>query len=122
VGSQPCGLLLGHAEQPAPDSPGRGVHAALARQGVDLSPPRMWVLPDGVPACRGPTIACMGFLNDWPAPGLRLREPGPAGPVRYPFAGADRPALAGLPVVDAAGRNCRAWLRAERGAVLTGPQ
>jgi len=37
---------------------------ALARQWVDLSLLRMWVLPDGVPACRGPTIACMGFLDD----------------------------------------------------------
>ena len=34
----------------------------LARQWVDLSPLQMWVLPDSVPACRGPTIAYMGFV------------------------------------------------------------
>jgi anti-anti-sigma factor len=28
----------------------------------------MWVLPDGLPACRGPTIAYMGLLDDVPTP------------------------------------------------------
>src|SRR5215469_5561409 len=37
--------------------------AALARQRVDLSPLRMWVLPDSLPACCRHTIACMGFAT-----------------------------------------------------------
>jgi len=45
----------------------------FARRGVELSPLQMWVLPDGLPACRGPTIACMGSFDDVPAP-----EPAPA--------------------------------------------
>jgi hypothetical protein len=84
-------VRLERSEAPAPDSPGRGVHAALARQWVDLSPLQMWVLPDCLPACRGPTIACMGLFDDLPARGLRLRESAPAGPVLYPFAGAGGP-------------------------------
>jgi hypothetical protein len=51
----------------------------------------MWVLPDSFQACRGPTIVCMGFFDDVPTPGLRLREPELAGPVLYPFAGAGGP-------------------------------
>src|SRR6516164_9123237 len=65
--------------------------AALARQWVDLSPLRMWVLPASLPACRGPTITCMGFVDDLPAPSLRLRESGPAAPVPYLFAGSCGP-------------------------------
>jgi len=58
---------LERSEAPVPDRPGRGVHAALARQWVGLSPLQMWVLADSLPACRGPTIACMGIFDDLPA-------------------------------------------------------
>jgi hypothetical protein len=98
------GVSNGRKRQ-AQTPPGRGVHAALARQWVDLSPPRMWVLPDSSPACRRPTIACMGFFDDVPAPSLRLRESESAGPVLYPFAAARGPHWVRLPVGDAATRG-----------------
>src|SRR5262252_6267103 len=50
--------------------------AALARQWVDLSPPRMWVLPDSWPALRWPTMACMGFVEDLPARACASASPG----------------------------------------------
>ena len=79
--------------------------AALARQGVDLSPLWMWVLPDSFPACSGPTIACMGFFDDLPAPEPahpRVRA-GRASAV--PVRRRRRTALGRLPVVGLAGRG-----------------
>ena len=90
----------GHLQEAGRRAMDRG-DTGFARQGVELSPLRMWVLPDGLPACRGPTIACMGSFNDVPPPGLRLRESEPTGPVLYPSA-------------DAAGPHwfvCRWWTR-----------
>jgi len=77
----------------------------FVRQGVELSPLQMWVLPDGLPACRGPTIACMGSFDDVPPPGSappRVRA-GRASAV--PVRRRRRTALVRLPVVDAAGRD-----------------
>jgi hypothetical protein len=114
--------VCGRLERPKrqPQAPMGGVHSAHARPWVGLSPLRMWVLPDSLPACRGPTMACMGFFDDGPASGsepLRARAGrGSAGPARR----RRRTALVRLPVVDPAGRECRPWLRAACGATLTG--
>ena len=62
----------------------------LARQWVDLSPLQMWVLPDSVPACRGPTIACMGFVVDCRPQACASASPSRPGPGARSPAAADR--------------------------------
>jgi hypothetical protein len=111
----------GHLQEAGRRAMDRG-DTGFARQGVELSPLRMWVLPDGLPACRGPTIACMGSFDDAPPPGSappRVRaDRASAVPVRR----RRRTALVRLPVVDTAGRDCRPGLWAECGAILAGTQ
>src|SRR5438105_1821691 len=53
---------------------GRGVHAALARRWVDLSPPQMWVLADSLPACRGRQLPAWDCWTTCRPPGLVMTE------------------------------------------------
>jgi len=75
------------AVQACPHHHGR---AALARQWVGLSPLPMWVLPDGLPACCRPIIACMGLFDDVSARAYASASPGQPGQCRARSPAADR--------------------------------